>query len=166
MTEDLRAMAPGQVEVKFELAIDLPAVQAGAREVQHVLTNLVANALDAMGEGRGTIKIRTEKCHLSSSDLARDYPDQELVLGEYVRLEVSDSGAGVPSELAACVFDPFFTMKFMGRGLGLSEVQGIMRAHGGGVRLDTSSARGARVQAVFPTDVTRCVQGTVADRCA
>src|ERR1039457_2108199 len=85
---------------------------------------------------------------------APKYPDQELVLGAFVRLEISDSGAGVSSELAARVFDPFFTTKFIGRGLGLSEVQGKMRAHGGGVRLDTSSARGARVQAVFPADVS------------
>ncbi len=155
LTEYLRAMAPGQVDVKFELAGDLPPVEAGAREVQHILSNLVANALEAIGEGQGTVKIRTEKCCLSASDLARDYPDQELVLGAYVRVEISDSGAGVPIELAARVFDPFFTTKFMGRGLGLSEVQGIMRAHRGGVRLDTSSARGACVQAVFPADVTR-----------
>ena len=143
-------MASDQVDVRFELAGDLPAVQAGVRELQHVLSNLMANALEAIGEGGGTVKIRTEECHLTASDLARDYPDQELASGAYVRLEISDSGAGVRSELAGRVFDPFFTTKFMGRGLGLSEVQGIMRAHGGGVRLDTSSARGACVQAVFP----------------
>jgi signal transduction histidine kinase len=124
----------------------------------------VANALEAVGEGPGTVKIRTEECRLSTGDLARDYPDQELVAGAYVRLVVSDSGAGVPSELAARVFDPFFTTKFMGRGLGLSEVQGIMRAHRGGIRLDASSARGACVQAVFPVDATRYIPGTVADR--
>ncbi len=148
--KDLRAMASDQIDVRFELAGGLPAVQAGVRELQHVLSNLVANALEAIGEGGGTVKIRTEECHLTASDLARDYPDQDLASGAYVRLEVSDSGAGVPSELAGRVFDPFFTTKFMGRGLGLSEVQGIMRAHRGGVRLDTSSARGACVQAVFP----------------
>ena len=148
--QDLRAMAPDQVDVRFELAGDLPPIQAGVREVQNVLSNLVANALEANVDGRGTVKIRTEACHLSASDLARDYPDQELASGAYVRLEVSDSGAGVPSELAGRVFDPFVTTKFMGRGLGLSQVQGIMRAHTGGVRLDTSSARGACVQAVFP----------------
>lgn len=162
--EFLRAMAPPPVDVIFELAGDLPQVQAGVREVQHVLGNLVANALEAVGEGPGTVKIRTEECRLGAADLARDYPDQELVAGAYVRLEVSDSGAGVPSELAARVFDPFFTTKFMGRGLGLSEVQGIMRAHRGGIRFDASSARGACVQAVFPVDATRYVRGTVADR--
>jgi len=74
-----------------------------------------------------------------------------------VRLEISDSGAGVASGLAAKLFDPFFTTKFMGRGLGLSEVQGIMRAHRGGVRLDNSSGRGALVQTVFPAEVTSYV---------
>src|SRR5450759_3037609 len=78
--EDLRAMAPGQVDVIFELAGDLPLVQAGVREVQHVLSNLVANALEAIGEGGGTVKIRTEECHLTASDLARDYPIRNLLL--------------------------------------------------------------------------------------
>ena len=163
---DLKAMAPGQVDVSFELPGDLPPVQAGVREVRHVLRNLVANALEAVGEGRGAVKIRTEECHLSASDLARDYPDQELVPGAYVRLEISDSGAGVPSELAPHVFDPFVTTKFTGRGLGLSEVQGIMRAHRGGVRLVTSCGCGTCVQTVFPADAARYVLRTVADRCA
>jgi two-component system cell cycle sensor histidine kinase/response regulator CckA len=146
----LRGMTPNQVDVEFELATDLPFVRAGARELQHVLTNLMANAIEAIGEARGTVKIRAEKCYLSAGDLARDYPDQDLVSGEYVRLEISDSGAGVSSEVATQIFDPFFTTKFMGRGLGLSEVQGIMRAHHGGIRFDSSSANGTQVQAIFP----------------
>ena len=66
-------MASDQVDVRFELAGDLPAVQAAVRELQHVLSNLVANALEAIGEGGGTVKIRTEECHLTVSDLARGY---------------------------------------------------------------------------------------------
>lgn len=166
LARDLRAMAPDQVLLKFELAADLPPLQAGARELQHVLTNLVTNSLESIGEQQGIVRIRTHKVRLSAMDLARDYPDQKLVSGSYVGLEISDSGAGVPSELAGRVFDPFFTTKFMGRGLGLSEVQGVMRAHRGGVRLDTSSARGACVQVVFPVDLTRHVRGAMADPCA
>jgi signal transduction histidine kinase len=166
LAKDLRAMTPDEVHLKFELAEGLPPVQAGAREFQHVLTNLVTNALEAIGDGQGIVRIRTQKIRLSGRDLARDYPDQKLVSGAYVGLEISDSGAGVPSELAGRVFDPFFTTKFTGRGLGLSEVQGVMRAHRGGVRLDTSPARGACVQVVFPVDPTRHVRGAVADPCA
>jgi signal transduction histidine kinase len=150
ISERLRAMAPPEVEISFDLAMDLPPIRAGSKEVQQVLRNLVANAVEAMSGGRGKILVRTQHCSLGADDLARDYPDQELAPGSYVRLEVSDSGGGVPSEVAARVFDPFFTTKFFGRGLGLSAVQGIMRAHGGGVRFDTSSGRGACVQAIFP----------------
>jgi signal transduction histidine kinase len=106
--------------------------------------------------------VRTGYTFLSSQELARDYPDQNLEPGEYVRLEVQDSGAGVPYELAEQVFDPFFTTKFLGRGLGLSAVQGIMRAHRGGVRFDTSSGCGACVQAIFPAKATERIQGQVA----
>ncbi len=166
LAEPLRATAPDAVDVQFDLAGDLPPVHAGAREVQHVLNNLVTNAVEAIGDVKGVVKVRTDVCHIKATDLARDYPDQELVAGTFVLLEVSDSGGGVPKELRARVFDPFFTTKFMGRGLGLSEVHGIMRAHRGGVRLDTSPSGGACVQAIFPVETTTKARGAVADRCA
>jgi signal transduction histidine kinase len=165
LAKHLRAMAPDEVHLKFELAEGLPPVQAGARELQHVLTNLVTNSLEAIGEGQGLVRIRTQRVRLTGMDLARDYPDQKLVSGLYVGLEISDNGVGVPTELAARVFDPFFTTKFTGRGLGLSEVQGVIRAHRGGVRLDASSVCGTRVQVVFPVDATRHVREAVTGTC-
>jgi signal transduction histidine kinase len=158
----IRGMMPAHVEIDFDLRPELPRVQAGTRELHQVMRNLVANAIEAIGEAPGSIHVRTGYTFLSSQELARDYPDQNLEPGEYVRLEVQDSGAGVPYELAEQVFDPFFTTKFLGRGLGLSAVQGIMRAHRGGVRFDTSSGCGACVQAIFPAKATARIQGQVA----
>ena len=150
--ELIRETAPPHVNVCFDLAAGLPTIVAGANEVREVLRNLIENAVEAIGEKTGTICVRTRSCTLQTVDLIRDYPDQELHPGTYVQLEVADNGSGVPRELAARVFDPFFTTKFMGRGLGLSAVQGIMHAHNGAVRFNTSVARGACVQAIFPVE--------------
>jgi signal transduction histidine kinase len=162
MAERIQAMAPPQIEVSFDLASDLPPVLAGSRELEQVLRNVVANAVEAIAEGRGVIQVRTSRCVLGAAELARDYPDQKLLPGTYASLEVRDTGAGVSGELAGRVFDPFFTTKFLGRGLGLSAVQGIMRAHGGGVRLAGSSGRGACVEAIFPEAPANWNQGKVA----
>ena len=162
MSEKIRSMAPQRVEIGYDLAADLPVITAGEREVQDVLRHLVANAAEAIGEGCGSIQVRTGRYTMGAADLARDFPDQDLAPGIYVRLEVSDSGSGVPRELAGRVFDPFFTTKFLGRGLGLSAVQGIMRAHHGGVRFESLSGRGACVQAIFPAAAADQMRNRVA----
>jgi signal transduction histidine kinase len=81
------------------------------------------------------------------------YPDADLPPGTYVRLEISDTGCGIPDDILPRVFDPFFTTKFVGRGLGLSAVQGILRAHGGAIRLDSSPGEGTRAELIFPVRV-------------
>jgi signal transduction histidine kinase/sensor domain CHASE-containing protein len=162
LTKRLRGMMPAEVQIDFDLAPDLPAIQAGSREVYQVLRNLINNAIEAIGEAPGSIHVCTGYCMLEAEELSRDFPDQDLEPGEYVRLEVQDSGGGIPCEVARQVFDPFFTTKFLGRGLGLSAVQGIMRAHHGGVRFDASYGHGARVQAIFPVKVAERVRDQVA----
>jgi len=150
MWEQLRGMAPSHIEIALQLQDDLPLISGGAREVRQVLHHLMANAVEAIGDARGCIEVRTQLCVLGQDELHRNYSDQELAPGTYVVLKVSDSGSGVPQELTDRIFDPFFTTKFLGRGLGLSAVRGIMRAHGGGVHLGTSDRNGACVRAIFP----------------
>jgi signal transduction histidine kinase len=162
LAKRIRGMMPDHVSIEFDLAPGLPQIQGGSREVYQILRNLVANAIEAIGETRGRIRVRTDYAVLASQDLVRDFPDQELEPGAYVRLEVQDTGGGVPSELANQIFDPFFTTKFLGRGLGLSAVQGIMRAHQGGIRLVPASGRGVCVQAIFPVRLVERVRGQVA----
>jgi signal transduction histidine kinase len=112
-----------------ELATDLPPVRADAGQVRQVVTNLVMNAVHAVGEmaGGGTITVQTR-------------------LGDgAVELVVRDTGPGMDGATASRVFDPFFTTKDVGvgTGLGLSVVQGIVAAHGGTIELETSPGRGA-----------------------
>ena len=148
----LGAMAPPGIEIVFDLAPEMPPIHAGIAEVQQILRHLVENAVEATGPAGGVIEIRTAECDLSAGDLEVLYPDQGLSAGHYVQLEVTDNGCGIPAEIVSRIFDPFFSTKFVGRGLGLSAVQGLVRAHGAGIRLESTPNRGTRVEIAFPTD--------------
>jgi len=153
MRSVLGEMVPPTTDLQFDLAGDLPVIRAGIAELQQVVQNLLENAIEALNGHPGRIEIRTSQCALSAGDLDVLYPDQQLTPGRFVRLEVTDDGCGIPDEISARVFDPFFTTKFVGRGLGLSAVHGIVRAHGGAIRLESTLHHGTRVEVVFPSDL-------------
>jgi signal transduction histidine kinase len=151
MASRIREIVPPAASIHYDLAADLPLIRAGAVELRQVVENLVSNAVEALDEdGSGSIEIRTSRCELSARDIQVFYPDGQLTPGGYVRLEIADTGCGIPDEIAARVFDPFFTTKFLGRGLGLSAALGIVRAHGGAIRLDSTLHHGTRVELIFP----------------
>ncbi len=158
LSAEILGMQPALAEIaagatlKFDLAADLPVIRAGLPEVQQVVQNLVENAVEALDGHPGTIEVRTSQCHFTAADLEILYPDQHLIPGRYVRLEVTDDGCGIPDEISARVFDPFFTTKFVGRGLGLSAVHGIARSHGGAIRLESTLHHGTRAEVVFPCE--------------
>ncbi len=145
------ALVPPGAAIRYELAAELPPMQVGLVELTQVIHHLVSNAAESLGpDNPGAIEIRTSSCQLASSDIEIFYPDQALAPGMYIRLEVTDNGCGIPDEVLPRIFDPFFTTKFVGRGLGLSAVQGIVRAHRGGIRVESSLHHGTRIEIVFP----------------
>lgn len=137
--EPYRASLPPEVSLSLELGAAIPPVLADRRLVERAVLNLLENALQAVGE-RGTIVVR-----LDSSD-AR------------VEVQVEDSGPGIDPELRDRVFEPFFSTKTSGSGLGLALVKKIAEDHGGGVRLE--SRPGARTRAVLWLPVARNTAGT------
>jgi PAS domain S-box-containing protein len=148
MLELLKVSVAKQVDLKIELDKTLPAVRGNAAQIRQVVMNLVINASEAIGSKEGVI-------HLSSSLVIREQGSAgndalDLRTGDYVRLDVSDTGCGMTKEVSAKVFDPFFTTKFAGRGLGLAVVQGIVRAHGGAVDLVSAPGQGATFQVLLP----------------
>jgi PAS domain S-box-containing protein len=134
--------------LEADLAEDLPAVLGNGPEVRQVVMNLVLNASDAIGEKGGVITVKTSLVS-TARDLALR-PGTSLSRGDYIRLEVSDTGSGIPKEAQARVFDPFVTTKFKGRGLGLAVVQGVVRAHQGGIALHSVLGKGTTFQIYLP----------------
>jgi CheY-like chemotaxis protein len=116
---------------------DIPVVQANPSQVRQAVMNLVANAAEAIGERAGVIRIHTSLVRKVQDLLGSD--NVNLPEGDYVRMEVSDTGARMTPEVRAGIFDPFFTTKFPGRGRGLAVTHGIVRDHGGAIHLSDSS---------------------------
>ncbi|MFO7871366.1 MAG: PAS domain S-box protein [Kiritimatiellia bacterium] len=136
--------------ITYDLSEDLPMIEADVSQVRQVVMNLITNASDAMGSDGGSITVKTgiQKC--DSDYLAGCYIGKELPEGEYVFVEVSDTGCGMDPAVVEKIFDPFFTTKVSGRGLGLASVLGIMSAHHGAMTVYSEPGRGTDFKLMFP----------------
>ena len=144
----LAATVPDQVLIDFNLHKELPPILADPSQVSRVVINLVTNASEAIGDADGAITVSTgiltHGIDGSGSGLQTEIPR-----GAYVYIEVSDTGLGMDEATQARMWDPFFTTKFAGRGLGLSAVQGIVRSYGGATKVVSQSGRGTQIQTLF-----------------
>jgi PAS domain S-box-containing protein len=149
-----------QVAVKRDLAAELRHVDGDGTQIQQVVMNLLINASEAIGENPGEIRIatglkRTEAWEFASAVLAPELPG-----GEYVCVQVRDTGAGMEPETLARIFDPFFTTKFTGRGLGLAATQGIVRAHQGALFVESVFGKGSTFRLLLPA--SECLAAEIA----
>jgi PAS domain S-box-containing protein len=131
--------------LKVNLSEQLPPIRANAAELRQVVLNLVTNASDALGDEEGVISIT-----VSHTRTGPDYRAPNPSFGDYVRLEISDSGCGMTEEIQSRIFDPFFTSKFAGRGLGLAAVRGVIRSHGGTINVVSAPGQGSRFEILLP----------------
>ncbi|MBV9746275.1 MAG: response regulator, partial [Acidobacteriia bacterium] len=146
----LHSSIPGGVDVRLDLDRNVPAVEADASQMHQVVMNLVLNAAEAIGEERGVMIVRTGRRYLDRGEIHHELDDALIDPGEYVFLEVRDSGCGMDEATKARIFDPFFTTKFTGRGLGLAAVAGIVRGHKGAIRVVSSPGHGSSFTVYFP----------------
>jgi len=139
------------VEVRFELAKGLPEVTGDLDQLQQVVLNLVTNAWEAIGaDARGTVTLRTGEQVVAQALLGGAAPAMPIPAGAYVVLEVQDTGCGMAPDLLNRIFDPFFSTKFTGRGLGLPALLGIVRGHGGGIQVESEPGRGSCFRVLLP----------------
>jgi PAS domain S-box-containing protein len=148
--EILVSALAGRAEFSIDAPADLPPVRADAQQLRQILLNLAANASEALQDRHGRIDITAGTLHLDELPPAAVDMGQAIMPGRYVFLDVRDNGCGIPGDVRQRIFDPFFTTKAMGRGLGLSAVYGIVRAHGGAILVTSEPGGGAAFRVLFP----------------
>ena len=147
----LRAVMPKNVTIVDELPSPGPIIKTNPQQIQQVLTHLLTNAWEACGESSGTIHLTIKTVSRADVPEMRHYPvDWQPLDNPYACLEVGDTGCGIDENNLEKIFDPFFSTKFTGRGLGLSVVLGIAKAHHGAVMVETELCHGSIFRIFFP----------------
>ncbi|MBO9313046.1 MAG: response regulator [Chloroflexus sp.] len=139
-----------QVTVHYELDSNLPPVVVEASQIRQIVLNLLTNAIEAIGERVGTVTLRTSVVTLTATDLRRLNLMPTIPPGEYVTLTVSDTGIGMDEATQRRIFDPFFSTKPKGHGLGLAAVQGIVRRHQGAIQVNSAPGLGSTFTVYLP----------------
>ena len=146
----LGSVVSKSAQLCLELADELPEIEADATQIRQIVMNLITNASDALEGKPGVISIITGEVAADEAYLASTVLDDRLPAGNYVYVEVRDTGVGMTAETRGRIFDPFFTTKFTGRGLGLAAVLGILRGHHGAVSVDSELGKGTTIRILFP----------------
>ena len=146
----LKATISRKVDLRFELSPDLAPVMADPTQLRQVVVNLVTNAAEALHEGAGTVTVAVQPRRLEAGPpfpfLGADAPAP----GDYAVLAVTDTGCGIAPEVIDSIFDPFFSTKFTGRGLGLAVVRGVARGHGGAMTVSSTQGQGSCFEVWLP----------------
>ena len=150
MAHLLQVSISKNVVLKYHFADNLPTIEADASQIRQIVMNLIINASEAVGEKSGVVSLSTDVIEADRSYLSETYLDEDLPEGCYVSLEVADTGCGMDEQTQRKIFAPFFTTKFTGRGLGLAAVLGIVRGHGGALKIYSQPQRGSTFKVLFP----------------
>lgn len=155
MSRLLEVSVKKRAAIAFSLATGLSRIEADPTQLRQVLMNLVINAADAVAEGSGRIVVRTGQVEsLAPSPLSHG----ESFLaegGSGVFIEVEDNGCGMDDNTRRHLFEPFYTTKLTGRGLGMATVLGIVRGHHGAIEVETRLGQGSRLRVLFPVRAGR-----------
>lgn len=146
----LKVSISKKVDLDFNLPGKIPLIEADASQIDQILLNLVINASESIECKSGTIcislnSIDCDKTYLNGLILGKGLPE-----GKYICLRVSDTGKGIKREVLERMFEPFYTTKFSGRGLGLSVVMGIVKSHKGALDVKSIPGEGTAVSVFFP----------------
>jgi PAS domain S-box-containing protein len=150
MTPMLEISVSKKASVHYDLVEELPAVEVDLTQLRQVVMNLITNASESLGGEVGVISFTTGVMDCRRDYLTDCHLGENLAEGQYVFLEVADSGDGMNEDTKRRIFDPFFTTKFTGRGLGLAVVLGIVRGHRGAIRVTSAPGRGTTFRILLP----------------
>ncbi|HYF39669.1 MAG TPA: response regulator, partial [Gemmatimonadales bacterium] len=146
----IRASISKKITLVIDVPEDCPLVEADRAQLQQLVMNLVINGGEAIGDAPGTLTVRVRTEHFTER---RERPRAEgfpITTGDYVRIDVTDTGEGMDAETSSRIFEPFFTTKFLGRGLGLSAALGIVRGHRGSISVRSQPGHGTTFTVLLP----------------
>ncbi|MGC9052416.1 MAG: PAS domain S-box protein [Candidatus Hydrogenedens sp.] len=150
----LSAIVSKKAIVEYDCPDNLPSIHGDAIQLHQVLMNLITNASESLGESPGKIVIQIKVVDLTREHIKESYYFEPVEPGKYICLEVSDTGSGMSKEVIPRIFDPFFSTKFAGRGLGLASVLGIVRGHKGTINVYSEPGKGTCFKVYFPVSET------------
>jgi CheY-like chemotaxis protein len=145
----LRSAVPTSVEFEQHISDDPCNILGDAAQINQIVMNMVTNAAHAMSKEGGLLEVTLGKIMLQEEKTCFDWV---LTPGPYVRLKVRDTGEGIEPEIITRIFEPYFTTKEVGKGtgMGLSVVHGIVKRHGGGIRVESELGEGTVFEVYFP----------------
>ena len=156
MADLLEVSISKKADLRFNPGEDIPEFDGDSNQVSQVVLNLITNASDSLEDNPGTITVTTGvmECtreYLSNAQsFLQSGREDSLPDGRYVFFEVQDSGCGMDAETRSRIFEPFYTTKFTGRGLGLAAVMGIVNGHNGAIQIDSEPGNGSTFKVLFP----------------
>ena len=150
MTHMLKVSVSKKVRLSLRLADGLPPIDGDAEQLRQAVVNLVTNASEAIGDAGGAVLVSTGLLECDGEAAGRDCIGGAPPAGRYVFLRVEDTGCGMNAETQAKIFEPFFSTKFTGRGLGLAAVLGIARGHRGSVSVESAPGQGSAFRLLLP----------------
>jgi two-component system, cell cycle sensor histidine kinase and response regulator CckA len=150
MEAELKALLTANVTMELRLDASVPAVKADLQQIRRVVMNLFMNANDAMADRKGAIVVATGVMNSDKAVIDGCHGADSMKEGRYAFLAISDPGGGMTQEVQGRIFDPFFSTKIRGKGLGLPVVWGIVRAHGGGIMVESEPNKGSTFRVLLP----------------
>jgi len=149
LTDTVNASVPHGTALEYHLADGLPAITADRAQVCQAITHLILNAAESYVGKPGPVVISTGSMRADRAYLSQTFLDLNLPEDTYVYVEVSDQGAGLPPEIQSRMFDPFFSTRLRGRGMGLPIVLGVARAHFAAIKIDSETGKGSTFRLLF-----------------
>ena len=150
MVDMLKKTIPHNADIKLDCYSDLPLVQGDSSQLNQIVMNLIINAYESIGKEQGEIRVLLTETTTNDEHPDKDYNGKAIPPGSYVCLEVTDNGCGMNDESKWRIFEPFYTTKFSGRGLGMSAVLGIIHSHKGALQLHSQLGQGTTFKVYLP----------------
>ncbi len=154
IVHEVSTLIRSSISKKITLVMDVPdacpAVEGDRTQLQQLVMNLVINGGEAIGDRAGTLTVRIRTEHFTERRERLRTQGFPITTGEYVRIDVIDTGQGMDKETRDRIFEPFFTTKFLGRGLGLSAALGIVRGHHGAIGVRSEPDQGTTFTVLLP----------------